>query len=611
MEQPKEELKDLSSFLSKTQTFSFEDKKEPSNFKIPNDLEENTCNEDESIEEVLSSLKPLRIRLGVVLVMFITSLYLSLCNLYELPMPSIIFPENNMTLYLIVVLSTLVISMAFSMPVVFNGIKNLFSGKPNYDTPVAVCSFVVFTHTIYITLTKSLVILDGDFYCSVAILAILFNTMGKILMVRRIATGMKLCEEKNLYAEVITSENPLIDKLMDGQGFDFPSSSHNAKVKKINNVVDIGFSPDFSEDINKISFPVLCALGLILALITTFVLKESLLYGVDFFCAMVCVATALTETLVSNMPLFKANKALVGDGAFIGGYKVIEEFENVNAIVINANELYPEGSLKLHGMKVFGEKAANDIVIDACSLMNTSDGLMKNVLLGIIENKTELLKSVSGIEIKNAGTKGYLGMIPIAMGSCEFMKNEGISIPNEALDFESNYQHSGKSLMYLAEDNVVSAIFVVSYRPGRKIAQHMRNFAKRDFSIILNSSDPNVNAEKVAQDYDYNQKFICQVSDEDRINFIALTSEADSAEAFLVEADNCKNRLRMINMLDLLRRRIHAGVYLQVIGMVLEMLISIVCIYIDFSTAISFVEIIICKLIISFIALIPAIFFKE
>jgi hypothetical protein len=68
---------------------------------------------------------------------FAVLLYLSLCNLYPLPLYHPICPEVDMRMYLMTNLSVMLIAALASANVIGNGLLSLVTLRADYDTPAA------------------------------------------------------------------------------------------------------------------------------------------------------------------------------------------------------------------------------------------------------------------------------------------------------------------------------------------------------------------------------------------------------------------------------------------------------------------------------------------
>ncbi len=519
-------------------------------------------------DELAALASSLRLRLIVTGVCLVLSLYLSLCNLYPLPLFSPICPENNMTLYLVCCLVPLLVSSVVSYPVLGNGVIQLFSGRAAHDTPAALCVLAVLGHTVALLASGSLAVGAGGFYTVTAVLTLFANTVGKRVMVARIARNFAVASaDSGHVAEFLLQDTPLVDRLMEGQGFEEPAVAFPEKAAFPEKFLTLSYSPDYSDLLCRIACPLLLAFGAVSSLLAWLVFKQGAGGGLTVFCAMMCVASALTETLVGNLPLWRAAKALSGEGAFIAGYASSEEFEDMNGVAVDANELYPSGSAVLHGIKAFAESRIDEAILDAASIMCSVDGVLKDVFLDTIGGRTSMLKPVTDLVYEEQrGLCAEVGGQSVLIGNRDLMECHGVSCPSH--DYEAKFVKGNRDILYLANGGEVTAMFVLSYRVSRSTAHWLGVLAKKDLSLIVHSTDPNITAKKIAEDYGYPEAYIRIVPAELRGQYLETTAPKASAPAWAMTLEGSRARLRLLAALHTLRQAVKLGTVLQVAGLV-------------------------------------------
>ena len=523
-----------------------------------------------SVKDELSSLSTsLVIRLIVTGVCFAFTLYVSLCNIYPLPFIPALCPENNMTAYLVTCFVPLIFACIASYPVLGNGIITLFTGKAGHDTPAALCALAVIGHTIALIASGSFEIKSGALYPAVAALTLFMNAVGKLMMIRRIERNFSVASsESELIAEMMMPDEDLAETLMEGQGFEEAEVVCAAGAGFPEKFLAISYSPDYSDMFCRIASPLLLGFGAMSSLIAWFVFKQGPTGGLTVFCVMMCIASALTETLVGNLPLYRASKTLSKEGAFVAGYASIEEFDEMNAVALDANELYPSGAAVLHGIKAFAQSRIDEAILDAASVMCSVDGVLKDVFLDTIGQKTDILKPVTSIRYEEQ--KGICAKVNgrnVLIGNRDLMQAHGISMPSR--DYEAKFIKGDRDILYLANSGEVTAMFVLSYRVSRSVARWISSLAKRDLSLIVHSTDPNITARKIAKDYGFPEEYIKVVPADMRERYLAATSGRESVPAFAMSIAGRRTRLRLLAALPTLRQSVRLGTILQIAGLIL------------------------------------------
>ena len=518
--------------------------------------------------ELSSLASSLRLRLIITEVCLAVSLYLSFCNLFPIPLLSPICPENNMVLYLVCCLAPLLVSAVASYPVLGNGVTGLFGGRAGHDTPAALCVLAVLAHTVALIASGSLPVGKGNFYTTVAVLTLFANALGKRVMIARITRNFAVASaESGHTAEFLLRSCPLVDDLMEGQGFAEPAIVFSAKAGFPERFLTLSYSSDCSDLLCRIACPLLLFFGAVSSLLAWFVFKQGAIGGLGVFCVMMCISSALTETLVGNLPLWRASRALSSEGAFIAGYASAEEFEDMNAVAVEATELYPAGSAVLHGIKAFDESRIDEAILDAASVMHAVDGVLKDVFLETIGGRTSILKPVSLLVYEEQkGISASVDGKTVLIGNRELLEKHGVAAP--PLEYEEKFTKGDRDVLYLANDGKATAMFVLGYRVSRTVAHWLGVLAKKDLSLIVHSTDPNITAHRIAADYGYHEEYIRVVPARLRRQYLETTAPRKEAPAWAMTLEGSRVRLRLVAALHTLRQSVRLGTVLQTAGLI-------------------------------------------
>src|SRR5699024_1593363 len=89
----------------------------------------------------------------------------------------------------------------------------------------------------------------------------------------------------------------------------------------------------------------------------------------------------------------------------------------------------------------------------------------------------------------------------VLIGNRELMVNHGIEVPSN--DYEMRFVKDRKNIIYLSNSGQLSAMFVISYRPNNQTREQLDRMNEKGMSLIINTSDPNITAEKIHAVYDF------------------------------------------------------------------------------------------------------------
>lgn len=497
-------------------------------------------------------------------------LYLALCNLYPLPLLNPICPEVDMRVFMMVNLVVFVIGALAANAVIGGGLVSLFTLKADHDTPAALGALAVIAHGVALIMNPDQIHTgESSFYFVVAGLTLFANTVGKRMMILRIERNFAVASvDAQRTGEYLLSGDKLADKLAEGQGFSEPAIAYPVKVGFPEKFLQLSYSEDYSENFSRYIAPIFLLFAVGLSLVCWLAFDRSPLEAFTIFCVVLCMASPLTPTIVGNLPLLRASKRLSGEGAFISGYDAVETFEDMNCVAVDSGELYPAGAVEMHGIKAFAQSRIDEAILDAASLMCQVDGLLKSIFIEMIGNKCDILKPVSDIIYEDGkGLSAQVDGKMVLIGNRALMSAHGIEMPSH--DYEKKYVKGDREILYLANSGEVTAMFVLSYHPNSEVDKWLRVLAKKELSLIVHATDPNITAKKIAADYHYPEEFIQIIPADLREHYLALTAPKERAKAYVMSLSGSPVRLRALSAIHTLKQAMVVGTVLQMAGLVL------------------------------------------
>ena len=116
----------------------------------------------------------------------------------------------------------------------------------------------------------------------------------------------------------------------------------------------------------------LAPIGLIASLvlcIACLLITRSVPTAVSAFAAACCACVAVSNMVAVNLPISRLCKTARRAGAMVVGYEAVEQMGTVNAVVVDAEELFPRGTVLLGGIKTFGDRGEAEAAIMAASAL--------------------------------------------------------------------------------------------------------------------------------------------------------------------------------------------------------------------------------------------------
>ena len=497
-------------------------------------------------------------------------LYLSLANLYPIPLLNVICPEVDMKVYLLVNLIVTVISALAANAVIGNGLLSFFKFKADYDAPAALCTLAVIAHGVALAMNSDTVHTgESGFYFFIASMSLFANSIGKRMMISRIERNFAAASSKrDLQGEYIVDNTDFAQRLARGQGFAEPSVAYSVPIGFPEKFLKLSYSEEYTENLSRYISHFFALAAVILAVVCKLFFESGSIEALTIFCVVLCMASPLTPTVIGNLPLLRAAKRLSPKGAFISGYDAVEAFEDMNCVTVKATELYPKGAVELHGIKPLTQSRIDEAILDAVSVSCRINGLLSEALLNMIGGNKSILLPVDEVSyISAAGVSAMVNGKHVLIGRRSLM--EKYEIPMPPADYEKKFAKGGKKVLFVANSGAVTAMLIVSYRPGKKAAAWVHSLGRKEMGLIVFTNNPNITAKKIAADFHYPDEFIRVMSADLHDEYAALTAPRERDSAYIVSPMGSEARLHALALVHSVKQSIVIGTVLQMAGLIL------------------------------------------
>ncbi len=213
-----------------------------------------------------------------------------------------------------------------------------------------------------------------------------------------------------------------------------------------------------------------------------------------------CLAAIPTAFFIDTLPFSAATKKLNSKGAMIAGIYGAEKIENANAATININDIFPEGCITMHNMKVLSNNNIDEILLRAASLTAAVGSPLHPIFQKIAGTNTSysIPDSDTVKYEKNLGISGWVDNEPLFIGNRSLMKAHGIEIPS--LEVDKKILRQGYFPVYVATSSTACALVVIQYNVDPIVEKELHKITDLGVMLLVENCDPNVTEEML---YDY------------------------------------------------------------------------------------------------------------
>ncbi len=449
-------------------------------------------------EEMSASISGLKqslvARLCVLLVMGIVSAYLTVAVDNGMPIIPIL---SQSTAHLFVNVMLGLVSCFVSYTVIAVGLKKLFTLKADSDSLAAVTTiFSLVAATAMLANSEIVQTRTAHAYVSAAILALIINTAGKLLIITRTERNFKyISGGYSKYAAMHIDNEDVAAKFTKGALTDFPSLATARKTEFVRDFINNSYSPDLTDSFSKFYVPIAAVASILVGVLAVFVHPENVVdfeqrafYALSCAAGTMCAMSAMGMMLVTNIPLAKASKKYLQASAVMLGYSAVDKFADTNSLLVDAIDLFPDGMVEIVNLKPAKKASLEEGILYAASLCCQTESILRPAFYKMIKGKTEMLFPVeSYIYEDGLGLSGWIENKRVLFGNRTLMEShsvEGLPTPEKEKEYSK-----GDSLTYLSIGGNIAMIFVVKLKASVAVSRALADLEKQNITVILRSVD--------------------------------------------------------------------------------------------------------------------------
>ncbi len=224
---------------------------------------------------------------------------------------------------------------------------------------------------------------------------------------------------------------------------------------------------------------------------------QGAVYGFYAATGVLCIAAAPPLFLMDVLPVYHAAARLNKKGAMIAGREAAERLDNVNAIVLSSRELFPDGTVTLHDMRVLEDNNIDEILVRASVLTEAVksplSAIFKQITTGGSNYKLPDSDSVKYEE--RLGLSGWVDDELLFVGNRTLMEAHGVAMPE--IEVDRKILREGYFPVYIACGGKACALLTVQYRADERVASEIRSLTDLGVVLLVDSCDPNMTADMI------------------------------------------------------------------------------------------------------------------
>lgn len=467
-------------------------KKTADNYRSPMD-------EEQVADEISKIHKGVVIRNWITAVLFGLSVYFTVAYKNTAPLPDFILPTGDtMKAFIIFNAVICLIAMLVNSRTVWSGILGFFTFRGDSDTLISFASLAcTLQGAVFAGAPDRFYSTHLDLFFPVGILLLLFNGIGKQLLIGRIKNNFAVISSKGKKFALMSvrsqSMRNTIDKII---GSPRDKIVYYCRARWLSGFTTLSYTEDPSDDLCRLISPI-CIIGAGVISVATYFLTQSAFDAFTAFAVILSLAAPITSTIATNLPLYKMAKEVNKDEAIITGYEAVNEFSKTDTVIVNAPDMFkPEGVI-LHGIKPFDKTQLEEVITDAASVLTSCHGTLSEVFLQLINGDRSVLKKVDDVKyFDSCGLSAIVDGKEVLIGNRRLMIKNGIEVPSA--EYEKKYVKDARNIVYLSNSGKLSSMFIISYHPDEEFLKKLKAVIEEGIDLVVYTTDPNITAEMVA-----------------------------------------------------------------------------------------------------------------
>ena len=286
------------------------------------------------------------------------------------------------------------------------------------------------------------------------------------------------------------------------------------------------------------------------------------------FAVLMTAANGLNLPLCFALPFSRVTRRLYHSGAAIAGYLGARLISRSRRMILTDRDLFPDGSVHLNGIKVYGEEIGK-VVSYAASMVRRSESGIAHIFDELLASEGAEIQKVDEFLYADGGYSAIIRGETTLLGTDKFMRHHEVALPG-ALKL--------KNALFLAVDGELIAAFAVKYPQLSSTEWAVHSLKRMGIAPVLASRDPNLTPALLKQRFGTDAKAVYPALEE-RLNLSDHSSRRSGLMGAVLYREGLMPYAEAVVASRRLCRAAHQMTTVSLFGSVLSLLL---CFYLSF-----------------------------
>ena len=294
--------------------------------------------------------------------------------------------------------------------------------------------------------------------------------------------------------------------------------------------------------------------------------------GVQVFSTSLLVAVPAGMYVSLSRPMAILEKRLHMVGTVLCGWQGVKGLCGKAVFPLTDEDLFPQGSTKLNGVKFYGDRNPDEAVSCATSLICASGSGLTPIFRQMLNSRDCQEYPVQNFRnYDDGGIGGEVCGEPVLLGTYQFLQDMGVEIPEGS---------AVNQAVYAAIDGQLCAVFAISYAKMRSAAGGLVTLSGyRKLTPVLTGGDFMLTDSLLKAKFGVNTRRLAFPSREVRQELSARKPDPESVGLALATRDELVSYAYAVTGARALRTSCRLGVALHLFGGIVGLLIMLALSY--------------------------------
>ena len=299
---------------------------------------------------------------------------------------------------------------------------------------------------------------------------------------------------------------------------------------------------------------------------------HSVSLGVQTLSTSLLVAVPASAFICLTRPMAILEKRLHMVGSVLCGWQGVKGLCGKAVFPLKDEDIFPNGSTKLNGVKFYGDRDSVEVVSYATSLISAAGGGLVSVFRQMLADRDGTEYAVENF--RNYGDGGIGGEVcgePVLLGNAQFLKDMGVEIPEGSTVAQA---------VYTAIDGELCAVFAISYAKMRSASAGLVTLSGyRKLTPVLIGGDFMLTDSLLKAKFGINTRRVAFPAREIRRELAARKPNPERTGLAFATRDELVSYAYAVTGARALRTASRLGVALHLLGGIMGLLIMLVLAY--------------------------------